>query len=154
MYGIAGGCGGTACTVGSVPGAAVSSIAIAGAGGVVTASRRAGVGSGCAGGGGAGGGSPPAGASSGGARAASADAPQVQQLPLHLQLSHSMLQLLQSQPEVPQSISDGILEVVVVYGAVHLGQLQVRRFSSPCPMAFYLFMSTCGKSTHYYGRTN
>ncbi|GIM11455.1 hypothetical protein Vretimale_14954 [Volvox reticuliferus] len=32
---------------------------------------------------------------------------------------------LQLHPEVSQSISDGVLEVVVVYGAVHLGQLQV-----------------------------
>ncbi|GLI65672.1 hypothetical protein VaNZ11_009276, partial [Volvox africanus] len=31
----------------------------------------------------------------------------------------------QLHPEAPQSISDGVLEVVVVYGAVHLGQLQV-----------------------------
>ncbi|GLC33320.1 hypothetical protein PLESTB_000346100 [Pleodorina starrii] len=45
--------------------------------------------------------------------------------PLQPQLQQPPPPQHHAHPEVPQSISDGVLEVVVVYGAVHLGQLQV-----------------------------
>ncbi|EFJ44622.1 diacylglycerol kinase [Volvox carteri f. nagariensis] len=77
------------------------------------------------GGGGGSGGSPSGGTSntSGGRSPADAVQPQPQQPTPPMPTLPT--QHLQPHPEVPQSISDGVLEVVVVYGAVHLGQLQV-----------------------------